>query len=56
MDSKQQAWMNYAGMVESGDPNSSLNIDAVVYGVSEIPPSPSDANADTVRPGLPSVD
>ena len=25
-------WMQYAGMVESGDPNSSLNIDDVVYG------------------------
>ncbi len=25
-------WMRYAGMVESGDPQSSLNIDDVVYG------------------------
>ena len=25
-------WMRYAGMVESGDPRSSQNIDDVVYG------------------------
>jgi hypothetical protein len=25
-------WMRYAGMVESGDPNSSQGIDEVVYG------------------------
>ncbi len=25
-------WMRYAGMVESGDPNSSRNIDDVIYG------------------------
>ena len=25
-------WMRYAGMVESGDPRSSQNIDGVVYG------------------------
>ena len=25
-------WMRYAGMVESGDPDSSRNIDAVIYG------------------------
>lgn len=25
-------WMQYAGMVESGDPDSSCNIDDVVYG------------------------
>jgi len=25
-------WMRYAGMVESGDPNSSQRIDEVVYG------------------------
>lgn len=25
-------WMRYAGMVESGDPRSSQNIDEVVYG------------------------
>lgn len=25
-------WMKYAGMVESGDPNSSQRIDEVVYG------------------------
>ena len=30
-----QPWMRYAGMVESGDPRSSLNIDDVVYGHKE---------------------
>ncbi|MFN3168509.1 MAG: CopG family transcriptional regulator [Phycisphaeraceae bacterium] len=25
-------WMRYAGMVKSGDPNSSQNIDEVIYG------------------------
>lgn len=25
-------WMRYAGMVESGDPNSGRNIDDVIYG------------------------
>jgi hypothetical protein len=25
-------WMRYAGMIESGDPNSSQRIDEVVYG------------------------
>jgi hypothetical protein len=25
-------WMRYAGMIESGDPNSSQNIDELVYG------------------------
>jgi hypothetical protein len=25
-------WMRYAGMVESGDPNSSQRVDEVVYG------------------------
>ena len=25
-------WMKYAGMVKSGDPNSSENIDDVIYG------------------------
>ena len=25
-------WMRYAGMIETGDPNSSLKIDQVVYG------------------------
>lgn len=25
-------WMRYAGMIESGDPHSSQNIDDVVYG------------------------
>ncbi len=28
-------WMRYAGMVESGDPGSSGNIDEVVYGHGE---------------------
>jgi hypothetical protein len=27
-----QPWMRYAGMVESGDPKSSQNIDDVIYG------------------------
>jgi len=27
-----EPWMRYAGMVESGDPRSSQNIDDVVYG------------------------
>jgi hypothetical protein len=27
-----QPWMRYAGMVESGDPQSSQNIDEVIYG------------------------
>jgi hypothetical protein len=26
------AWMRYAGMVESGDPRSSVRIDEIVYG------------------------
>jgi hypothetical protein len=25
-------WMKYAGMVETGDPQSSLNVDEIVYG------------------------
>ena len=25
-------WMKYAGMVETGDPNSSMTIDDIVYG------------------------
>jgi len=29
------AWMRYAGLVESGDPNSSRNIDDIVYGVKD---------------------
>jgi hypothetical protein len=29
---QSQPWMRYAGMVESGDPNSSRRIDEVVYG------------------------
>ena len=30
--STEKPWMRYAGSVESGDPNSSLNIDDIVYG------------------------
>jgi hypothetical protein len=30
--SKDAPWMRYAGLVESGDPRSSQNIDEVVYG------------------------
>lgn len=29
---ESKPWMRYAGIVESGDPNSSHNIDDVVYG------------------------
>lgn len=29
---ESKPWMRYAGMVESGDPRSSQNIDDVVYG------------------------
>jgi hypothetical protein len=29
---ESKPWMRYAGMVESGDPQSSLHIDDVVYG------------------------
>jgi hypothetical protein len=29
---KEQPWMRYAGMVASGDPNSSQHIDDIVYG------------------------
>jgi len=29
---ESKPWMRYAGMVESGDPASSRNIDAIVYG------------------------
>jgi len=29
---KSRPWMRYAGMVETGDPQSSRNIDDVVYG------------------------
>jgi hypothetical protein len=29
---EDRPWMRYAGMVESGDPRSSQNIDDVVYG------------------------
>jgi hypothetical protein len=28
----EPAWMRYAGMIESGDPNASQRIDEVVYG------------------------
>lgn len=30
--SSQRPWMRYAGMVESGDPQSSLNVDDLIYG------------------------
>ena len=29
---ESKAWMRYAGMIESGDPQSSRKIDEVVYG------------------------
>ena len=29
---ESKPWMRYAGMVESGDPNSSRNIDDLIYG------------------------
>ena len=29
---ESKPWMRYAGFIESGDPNSSQNIDDVVYG------------------------
>lgn len=29
---ESKPWMRYAGMVESGDPHSSQNVDEVVYG------------------------
>lgn len=29
---ESKPWMRYSGMVESGDPNSSLKIDDLVYG------------------------
>ena len=29
---KSKPWMRYAGMVQSGDPDSSGNIDEIVYG------------------------
>lgn len=28
----EKPWMSYAGMIESGDPQSSLSIDEIVYG------------------------
>jgi hypothetical protein len=33
--SDPKPWMKYAGMVETGDPNSSQTIDDVVYGSKE---------------------
>jgi hypothetical protein len=30
--SEEAPWMRYAGIVASGDPNSSLSIDEIVYG------------------------
>ena len=32
---ESKPWMSYAGMVESGDPSSSRNVDEVVYGQEE---------------------
>ena len=32
LPAEARPWMQYAGMVESGDPESSLNVDDVVYG------------------------
>jgi hypothetical protein len=29
---EERPWMCYAGLVESGDPNSSQSIDEIVYG------------------------
>lgn len=29
---QEKPWMNFAGFVESGDPNASQNIDEIVYG------------------------
>jgi hypothetical protein len=31
----QAPWMRYAGLVESGDPNSSRSIDEIVYGTKD---------------------
>jgi len=31
----RQPWMRYAGMIESGDPESSRKIDEVVYGTKD---------------------
>lgn len=31
----QAPWMRYAGLVESGDPNSSQSIDEIVYGTKD---------------------
>jgi len=32
---ESKAWMRYAGMVESGDPDSSRKVDEVIYGQEE---------------------
>lgn len=32
---ESRPWMRYAGMVESGDPDSSRNVDEVIYGQEE---------------------
>jgi hypothetical protein len=32
---EEAAWMKYAGLVATGDPASSLSIDAVVYGATQ---------------------
>ncbi len=32
---ESRPWMRYAGMVESGDPQSSRNVDEVIYGQEE---------------------
>jgi hypothetical protein len=32
LSDSDKPWMKYAGMVKSGDPNSSENIDDVIYG------------------------
>jgi hypothetical protein len=32
---EQAPWMRYAGLVESGDPNSSQSIDEIVYGTKD---------------------
>jgi hypothetical protein len=32
LSDSDKSWMKYAGMVKSGDPNSSENIDDVIYG------------------------
>jgi hypothetical protein len=32
----EKPWMKYAGMVESGDPDSSQHIDEVIYGADDV--------------------